>query len=108
MREDKPEAPAPQPWRPSRYLLAAYGLLALTILLFVLTSVILDSALSRLPLATQRWIIVLALILPAVLGALMGLADLTQPRHRTPLALAATLLNALIAAFFIALLAITG
>lgn len=92
----------------SRATVAAYCLFGLAVLLFILTGVILDSSLNRLSLAQQRWVTFLALVLPAVLGMLIGLVALVRPEQRSIRAVIPIILNALFAAFFIAVLAIAG
>jgi hypothetical protein len=92
----------------SRYLIGSYGALAAVLLIFILTSVILDSVLAAAPMALQRWLIVLTLILPALFGMVMGVLELRQPGRRLFLACIAILLNGLVALFFMALLGIAG
>lgn len=92
----------------SRYLRWSYGALAAEFIIFILTSVILDSVLASAPLALQRWLIVLTLIVPALFGMMMGVLAWRQPDRRLLLAGIAILLNALVALFFIALLGIAG
>lgn len=91
-----------------RTIFWSYGLLAVAMVLFILTGVILDSALASLSTAVQRWIVFWALILPAVLGALAGFLALRQKSAHPLLALGGMVLNALFALFFIALLGIAG
>jgi hypothetical protein len=92
----------------SPYLLWAYGFLGLTLLSFVVTGVILEGVLSAVSLTIQRGLIGLTLILPAVLGLIMGILELRQPERRPFLAILAIVLNGLIALFFTALLGIAG
>ena len=80
----------------------------MTLLLFVVTSVVGDAALSGLSLSTQRWIILVTLIFPAGLGVLLGIMELRQPHHHVVAASVAILLNALVAIFFLGVLAIAG
>lgn len=90
------------------YLYWSFGLLALTILSFVLSGILLDAALSTLSFTLQRWLIGLTLICPASLGVVMGVLALRQPnRHFFP-AILAIILNGCIALFFTALLGIAG
>lgn len=92
----------------SRYLRGSYGGLVVALFFFILTSVILDSALASVPMALQRWLIALTLVLPALFGVVMGVLELRQPDRHISLALIAIVLNALVALFFIALLGIAG
>jgi len=92
----------------SRYLLWSYAALAVVLVIFILTSVILDSVLGSTSLAFQRWLLVLTLILPALFGVVMGVLELRQPNRRLLLACVAILLNGLVALFFIAVLGIAG
>jgi len=82
--------------------------LILTLLLFLLTSVSLDSWLAQLSLTAQRWLVFLLLIVPPVLGVLMGLLAVVRQPQRWLGALAAIILNALVVTFFLALLAMAG
>ncbi len=91
-----------------RYHLWSYGLLAIAMILFILTGVILDSVLASVSTAVQRWIVFWALILPAILGALAGFLALRQKSTHPLLALGGMVLNTLFALFFIALLGIAG
>lgn len=91
-----------------RYLLWSYSLLALALISFVITGVILDAALASLPIALQRWIVVLTYIMPAGLGVVMGVLALRQRNSHRLLALGSVILNALFSLFFIILLGIAG
>lgn len=92
----------------TRYLGWSFGLLALTLVSFLLTGVILDSFVAQLSLTLQRWLGGLTLVLPALLGALMGILALRQPDRRPLLAILGIILNGIIALFFIAVLSIAG
>jgi hypothetical protein len=108
MPPSQPPIPMGQQRRAAPYIVAAYGLLLATILLFILTGVVLDSWLAPLSWTQQRWIVSLTLILPAALGLLASVAALRQRKHPIAIILPALVLNALVALFFIALLAFTG
>jgi len=105
-----PSSPPPTSsrwWRP-RYILASYLFLGLALIAFVLTSVILDSALSHLSLTAQRWIVLLTLVLPSTVGVIMGILGMITTRPHRLAALGSVLLNALVAAFFLGVLALAG
>jgi uncharacterized membrane protein YfcA len=108
MTKDSSASTPALPQRSSFYIIASYSFLILTLLLFLLTSVILDSWLSHLSLTTQRWMVAMLLIVPSVLGVLVGLLAVVRQPQRWLRALGAIILNALVATFFLALLAIAG
>ena len=108
MTKDSSASTSALPRRSSHYIIASYSFLILTLLLFLLTSVILDSWLNHLSLTTQRWTVAMLLIVPPVLGVLMGLLAVVRQPQRWLRALGAIILNALVATFFLALLAIAG
>ncbi len=90
------------------YLRWSYGFLLLELVFVVLIGVILDRTLAAVSLTIQRWIVVVALVLPAALGTVMGILAL---RHRDGprwLALIGILINGLLAFFYIALVGIAG
>ena len=90
------------------YLLWSYSLLALAVISFVITGVILDTAVASLSLALQRWIVGLTYIMPAGFGAVMGVLALRQRSSHRWLALGSVILNGLFSLFFIMLLGIAG
>jgi uncharacterized membrane protein len=92
----------------TRYGLASCALFGVAAALFVVTSVILDSALSALPLAAQRWLGFLTLVLPAAIGVALALVALTRPHDHRIAAVAGLVLNALFAAFFTLVLLLGG
>src|SRR6476469_4735366 len=105
MTDDSSASTPAHPRRSSSYTIASYSLLILTLLLFLLTSVSLDSWLAQLSLTAQRWLVFLLLIAPPVLGVLMGLLAVVRQPQRRLAAVGGIILNALVATFFLALLA---
>jgi hypothetical protein len=108
MTNDSSASTPAHPRRSSPYTIASYSFLILTLLLFLLTSVSLDSWLAQLSLSAQRWLVFLLLIVPPVLGVLMGLLAVVRQPQRRLAAVGGIILNGLVATFFLALLAIAG
>lgn len=86
----------------------ACALFVVTIGAWLLTSVVADAALGGLPLQAQRWIGVLTLVVPGVVGAALGLASLLRHERPRSWALAGVILNTLAALFFGVVLAWAG
>ena len=108
MTNDSSASTPAHPRRSSPYTIASYSLVILTLLLFLLTSVSLDSWLAQLSLTAQRCLVALLLIVPPLLGVLLGLLAIARERQRWLGALAAIILNGLLGSFFLALLAFAG
>ena len=108
MSDERTDLRQPKPSRQSGYGIASCAMALITILIFLVTSTVFDSSLGNLSLVTQRWIGFITLVLPAVVGAILGLIGLLQRQHKKGLAGLGLLLNILIAAFFAAVLSFAG
>lgn len=91
--------------RPS-YGLASCAMFLAALAVFILTSTLLDSSLGQLSLTAQRWIGYLTLVLPALVGVILGGLGLRQ-RQRA-LAIVGLVLNTLFALFFTLVLSFAG
>ncbi|MCP4164271.1 MAG: hypothetical protein GY759_00065 [Chloroflexi bacterium] len=92
----------------TRYTLASFALLALALGFLLVTSFFLDASLAGLPSSAQRWIGVITLILPALLGFLSGIIAVINQERSTPLAILGIVLNILWIGFFSLVLSIAG
>ena len=83
-------------------------------LMFVISLVMLglltvfESLLVGVPPSMERWISLLLLILPSLLGVVFGILSLTRKERRAWIAIAGILLNAFFALFNILVLAFAG
>ena len=91
-----------------KLLLASFVLFGIALVSFVCTGIVLDSLLSSIPTFIQRMLLVLFIILPAGIGALLGLITLFQKPRRVLLSLLALILNGLTAVFFLFLALFAG
>ena len=85
------------------YLLFGFAAVA-----FLITGVLLDSTLASIPNGTQRMITVLLIVLPTLVGTVLGLVALFRKPVRWLLAILAVLLNGLTALFFFAIVSFAG
>jgi len=108
MPQQSRASPNGHPQSPSPYVIASYVLFGIALTLFLMTGVVLDSTLAALPITTQRWIGATTLVLPALIGLLLGVVGLFQPGTRKLVAGIGYLLNALFAAFFTLVLVLAG
>ncbi len=76
--------------------------------IFWLALTIFESALVGTPLGTQRVITFLLLVLPAGIGAILGLTSLLHKEDRVWVAIAATLLNTLFTLFHMMIILFAG
>lgn len=94
--------------RQAGYGIASLALFIVALLIFVVTSTIFDASLGELSLSTQRWIGMATLVLPAVIGVVLGAIGLLQANQKKGLSLLGLILNALFALFFAAVLSFAG
>ena len=83
------------------------ALFALSVLFLVLLTVF-ESSLSALSLTAERAISTLLLVVPAVIGMVVGIRGITSKEPKPWVATLGVLLNALFALFFIFLLSFAG
>ena len=92
----------------SGYGLASLALFVIALLIFVVTSTVFDASLGGLPFSTQRLIGLATLVLPAVIGAILGAMGLFRANQKKGLPLLGLILNAIFALFFAAVLSFAG
>ena len=92
------------PQHPTRYGYASCALFAVA----VVTSVFFDQRLSALPMAAERGIGFLTLVMPAGIGMVLGLIGLNRMRDNRSAAVVGLLLNAFFGAFFSLVLLLGG
>lgn len=90
------------------YGVASCAVFAITLLIFLATSTLFDPYLGSFSLDTQRWIGVVILVLPPVIGAVLGLIGVRQRAGSKALAVSGLCLNTLIALFFALVLFFAG
>lgn len=81
-----------------RYGLASCILLLVAVAVLIVTSTLFDTSMGQLSLTVQRWIGFGTLVLPALVGAILGGLGLRQPRRA--LAIVGLALNTLFALYF--------
>jgi hypothetical protein len=94
--------------RPEHYSALSLGLLGIAVFCLAVMSTLLDATLGGMPLAIQRAIGLLTLVLPAAAGAVFGLLGFLREPRRRLLAAVAVVLNVLFALFFASVLALAG
>ena len=92
----------------SKPLKWSYLLFGIALLAFLITGVLLDSTLASVPTGTQRLMNIGLIILPTLLGTVLGVMALLHKPVRWLLAILAILLNGLTALFFIAIVSFAG
>jgi len=94
--------------RPGSYSALSLGLFAVAALSLIVSSTLLDATLGEMPFAVQRAIGLVTLVLPAAMGAVLGVLGFLRERRSKPLAAVATVLNLLFALFHASVLAFAG
>lgn len=91
----------------ANYLRGSWSLLGLSVLLLIALTLF-ESALLGISLTAQRWIGFLALVLPATVGAALGVVSLTHREGAPWLAILAVILNILFALFHLFVILFAG
>lgn len=92
-----------------KWSLAAASLTLFVVsILFLLFLTVFESSLADMSLATERFVSAMLLVLPAVVGVMLGVMSLLRKEVKRWMALAGILLNALFALFHIFVLAFAG
>jgi hypothetical protein len=76
--------------------------------LFLVLLTLFESLLSGLSLSTEKWISLLLLVLPAVIGVVFGILSITRKESKSWIGILGILLNALFALFHLFLLSFAG
>lgn len=100
------QQPTAQPNRPPRYGLASCAMFLLAIVILIVATTLFDTSLGGLSPTAQRWIGFGTLVLPALVGVILGGIGLRQPR-RAP-AIVGLVLNTLFALYFALVLSFAG
>jgi len=94
--------------KPDRSLRWAYGLFLFALVAFLITGVLLDSALASVPTSIQRILTIVLIVLPTAAGTLAGIVSLMRPPRLWLASLLAIFLNGLSALFFAFLASFAG
>jgi hypothetical protein len=95
----------PSGTRPN-YGLASCALFLVAVAVLIIISTLFDSSLGGLSLTAQRWIGYLTLVLPAIVGVILGALGLRRPK-KAP-AIIGLVLNTLFALYFTLVLSFAG
>ncbi|MBV9790969.1 MAG: hypothetical protein JOZ51_22435 [Chloroflexi bacterium] len=95
-----------QPNRPPRYGLASCAMFLIAVVILIVATTFFDTSLGRLSLTAQRWIGFGTLVLPALVGVILGGLGLRQPRRA--LTIVGIILNTLFALYFALVLSFAG
>ena len=76
--------------------------------LFLVLLTLFESLLGGLSLSTEKWISLLLLVLPAVIGVVFGILSITRKESKSWIGILGILLNALFALFHLFLLSFAG
>lgn len=91
-----------------KFGMTSLGIALIPVVVQLVAFGLLDSYFAKFSMTTERWIVFFALILPAVIGAIVGLVGLVWKDRNKILASIGLILCLLIAAFYTLLLGFAG
>lgn len=106
MKVQPPETQTPR--QSQGYGIASCILFAIILLVWLASSTVFEPAFVGVSPTTERWLLVVLLVLPAIIGAALGAIGLRQAREKKLWSWIGMLLNGVFALFFAAILAFAG